>query len=108
MVGTNFPYTKHLPGPGKVRVAQIDDDPARAGARIETEVPVVGMQAAHALARSRAPAARPLQRWFDRVARRRGLRTALVALARRMLSLAFYLLPDGTRYEPLRLRRAGA
>ena len=42
MVGTNFPYTKHLPEPGKVRVAQIDADPARAGGRIATELPVVG------------------------------------------------------------------
>ncbi|HEY2443980.1 MAG TPA: thiamine pyrophosphate-dependent enzyme [Streptosporangiaceae bacterium] len=42
MVGTNFPYTKHLPAAGKVRVAQIEADPARAGARIATEVPVVG------------------------------------------------------------------
>jgi pyruvate dehydrogenase (quinone) len=42
MVGTNFPYTKHLPAPGKVRVAQIEADPIRAGARIPTEVPVVG------------------------------------------------------------------
>jgi pyruvate dehydrogenase (quinone)/pyruvate oxidase len=42
MVGTNFPYTKHLPQPGKVRVAQIEADPARAGARVVTELPVVG------------------------------------------------------------------
>jgi pyruvate dehydrogenase (quinone) len=42
MVGTNFPYTKHLPPAGKVRVAQIEADPARAGARVPTEVPVVG------------------------------------------------------------------
>jgi pyruvate dehydrogenase (quinone) len=42
MVGTNFPYTKHLPSPGKVRVAQIEADPARAGGRVPTEVPVVG------------------------------------------------------------------
>jgi pyruvate dehydrogenase (quinone) len=42
MVGTNFPYTKHLPAPGKVRVAQIEADPARAGGRIATEAPVVG------------------------------------------------------------------
>lgn len=40
MVGTNFPYTKHLPS--QVRCAQIEADPARAGARIPTEVPVVG------------------------------------------------------------------
>ena len=40
LVGTNFPYTKHLPT--GARVAQIEADPARAGARIATEVPVVG------------------------------------------------------------------
>ena len=40
MVGTNFPYTKHLPQ--SARCAQIEADPARAGARIPTDVPVVG------------------------------------------------------------------
>ena len=42
MVGTNFPYTKHLPAPGQVRVAQIEADPVRAGTRVPTQVPVVG------------------------------------------------------------------
>jgi pyruvate dehydrogenase (quinone)/pyruvate oxidase len=42
MVGTNFPYTKYLPESGKVRVVQIDVDPTRSGARIATEVPLVG------------------------------------------------------------------
>jgi pyruvate dehydrogenase (quinone) len=42
MVGTNFPYTKHLPSPDKVRVVQIEADPIRAGNRIPTEAPVVG------------------------------------------------------------------
>jgi pyruvate dehydrogenase (quinone) len=41
MVGTNFPYTKHLPAPGNVKVGQIEADPARAGGRIPTQVPVV-------------------------------------------------------------------
>lgn len=41
MVGTNFPYTKYLPEPGKARVVQFEADPARAGARIATDVPVV-------------------------------------------------------------------
>jgi pyruvate dehydrogenase (quinone) len=40
MVGTNFPYTKHLPS--KVRAAQIEADPARAGARIPTTLPLTG------------------------------------------------------------------
>ena len=42
MVGTNFPYTKHLPPPGKVRVAQIEAEQVRAGTRVATELPVVG------------------------------------------------------------------
>lgn len=73
-----------------------------------SEVRAMWIQAAHSLAQSRQPAARPLQRWLARVARRRGFRTAIVALARKMLSLAFYLLRDGTRYDPLRLRQAAA
>jgi pyruvate dehydrogenase (quinone)/pyruvate oxidase len=46
MVGTNFPYTKHLPPPGNVRVVQIDIDAATVGNRIPTEVPLVGDAAA--------------------------------------------------------------
>ena len=42
MVGTNFPYTQHLPEPGQVKVVQIEADPTRAGLRMPTEVPVVG------------------------------------------------------------------
>ncbi|NUW46582.1 thiamine pyrophosphate-dependent enzyme [Nonomuraea rhodomycinica] len=42
MVGTNYPYTKYLPRPGKVRVVQIEADPSRAGARMPTDVPMVG------------------------------------------------------------------
>jgi pyruvate dehydrogenase (quinone) len=49
LVGTNFPYTKHLPS--NVRTAQVEVDPTRAGSRIATDVPVVGdaKQALHAL-----------------------------------------------------------
>jgi pyruvate dehydrogenase (quinone)/pyruvate oxidase len=42
MLGTNFPYTKHLPKPGKVRVVQIERDATRAGLRLPTEVPLIG------------------------------------------------------------------
>ncbi|PRY02212.1 thiamine pyrophosphate-dependent enzyme [Allonocardiopsis opalescens] len=42
MVGTNFPYSAHLPEPGRARVVQLEADPVRAGARIATEVPMVG------------------------------------------------------------------
>jgi len=42
MVGTDFPYTAHLPEPGQARTVQIDRDPVRAGNRMPTEVPLVG------------------------------------------------------------------
>jgi pyruvate dehydrogenase (quinone) len=48
MVGTDFPYTKHLPGPDQVRTVQVDVDPVRAGNRMPTEAPLVG-DAAEAL-----------------------------------------------------------
>ena len=40
MVGTNFPYTKHLPR--HARTVQVDISAARAGNRVPTEVPLVG------------------------------------------------------------------
>ena len=42
MLGTNFPYTKFLPAPGKAKVVQIDIEPTRVGIRIPTDVPLVG------------------------------------------------------------------
>ncbi|TAM56530.1 MAG: pyruvate oxidase, partial [Chloroflexota bacterium] len=42
MVGTNFPYTKYLPEPGKAQVVQIERDAIRSGNRIPTSVPLVG------------------------------------------------------------------
>ncbi len=49
-------------------------------------------------------AARPLQAWCERVARWRGKKTALVALARKLLTIAFHLLQEGTTIDPQRLR----
>lgn len=40
MVGTSFPYTKYLPEPDQVRVAQIDVDPTLLGLRLPVEAPV--------------------------------------------------------------------
>jgi pyruvate dehydrogenase (quinone)/pyruvate oxidase len=42
MVGTNFPYTKHLPQPDQVKTVQIEADPTRAGARLPLAAAVVG------------------------------------------------------------------
>ncbi len=42
MIGTNFPYSQHLPEPGQARVVQLEADPVRAGTRTPTEVPMIG------------------------------------------------------------------
>ncbi len=42
MLGTNFPYTKHLPEPGKVKVVQVEIDPTRVGNRLPTDIPLIG------------------------------------------------------------------
>ncbi len=41
MVGTSFPYTKHLPAPGQATVVQVDTDPALIGLRLPVEAGVV-------------------------------------------------------------------
>src|SRR5512144_166846 len=70
------------------------------------ELRAVLVQAAHAALRATDPAAAPLQRWHARVARRRGKKIATVALARKLLTIAFHLLRDGTTYQPQRVRCA--
>jgi pyruvate dehydrogenase (quinone)/pyruvate oxidase len=42
MVGTNFPYTKHLPSPDAIKVVQVDADASRIGARLPISVGLVG------------------------------------------------------------------
>jgi transposase len=71
-----------------------------------SEIRAVWVQAAHAALAVKDGSARPLQRWCDRVAHRRGKKTALVALARKLLTIAFHLLRDGTTYDARRLRCA--
>src|SRR5438128_1819599 len=77
----------------------------RALARARTWRAVL-VQAAHAVLAVKDGAAAPLQRWHARVARRRGKKTALVALARKLLTIAFHLLREGTTYDPGRVRCA--
>ena len=48
---------------------------------------------------------RPLRSWFSRVARRRGRKTAVVALARRLLVIAYQLLKHRTEYDVSRLKK---
>jgi transposase len=71
-----------------------------------SEIRAVWVQAAHAALAVQRAAAAPLQRWWRRLARRRGKKAAIVALARKQLTIAFHLLHDGTTDDVRRLRRA--
>lgn len=64
-----------------------------------SEVRRVAIQGAHAILRSKSMESRPFRLWHERVARRRGKRTALVGLARRMLQTVFYVLRDQRAYD---------
>jgi transposase len=62
------------------------------------------VQAAHAVLRSRRAEAAPLRALGQRIRTARGRRKiAVVALARHLLRLAYYLLRDGTTYDATRL-----
>jgi len=65
-----------------------------------SEIRGVWVQIAHLVAHSDKCAAKPLRRWFLRVARRRGKKTALVALSRKLLTVAFFMLRTGAVYDP--------
>jgi transposase len=73
-----------------------------------SEIRAVWVQIAHLVAHSDKPPARPLRRWFLRVAKRRGKKTALVALARRLLCVAFQMLKTGAIYDAQQLTKKAA
>jgi transposase len=70
------------------------------------ELRAVWVQIAHLVAIDTSQATRPLRTWFNKVAKRRGKKTATVALARRLLVIAYHLLREGTVYDVARLKRA--
>jgi transposase len=72
------------------------------------ELRAVWVQVAHLVAVDTSRATQPLRTWFNRVARHRGKKTALVALARRLLVIAYHLLRDETVYDATRLKRRAA
>lgn len=72
------------------------------------EIRAVWVQAAHSVLIAKTADARPRQRWGERLARRRGRKTAVVALARKLLTIAFHLLREGTVYAASRLSRVAA
>jgi transposase len=72
------------------------------------ELRAVWVQIAHLVAIDTSRATQPLRRWFEKVAGRRGKKTALVALARRLLVIAYRLLKDETVYDATRIKKRAA
>lgn len=73
-----------------------------------SELRAVWVQIAHLVAIDKKRATRPLRTWFNKVAKRRGKKTATVALARRLLVIAYHVLRDDTEYDAARLKRKAA
>ena len=69
------------------------------------ELRTIWVQIAHLVARDRTKATLQLRNWFNRVAARRGKKTAVVALARRLLVIAYQLLKTESDYDVSRLRK---
>jgi transposase len=67
------------------------------------EVRRVLLQCAHTLVRMKTAASRPLREFFERVAKARGKKRALVALARKLLTIAYGVLRSKTDYDPAKL-----
>jgi transposase len=69
------------------------------------ELRAVWVQIAHLVATDTKRASQPLRTWFNRVAKKRGKKTALVALARRLLVIAYQILKSETDYDADRLKK---
>ena len=70
-----------------------------------SELRAVWVQIAHLVAIDKKKATQPLRTWFNRVAKKRGKKTALVALARRLLVIAYQLLKSEQDYDAGRLKK---
>jgi len=62
------------------------------------------VETAHRLLLHRRPETVQLVSWADRIAKRRGKRVAIVALARKLAGVLFAIWRDGHVYEPARLK----
>ena len=72
------------------------------------ELRAVWVQIAHLVANDKRGPAKPLRTWFLKVALRRGKKTALVALARKLLSIAYQMLRTGEVYNAKEVGRKAA
>lgn len=70
------------------------------------EVRHVLLQCAHTITRMKSPEVKPLKEFFERIQKRKGKKTAVVALARKLLTTIYGVLKSGEVYDPARLKAA--
>jgi transposase len=64
-----------------------------------SEVRHLAIQCAQVIMRSKNSESQPLRKWHERIAKRRGFKTAVVALARKLTEIIFYVLRDRRPYD---------
>lgn len=64
------------------------------------EVRTALLQCAHCVARMKAVSAKPLKDFFERIAKRSGKKRAVVALARKLLTVVYGVMKSGEVYNP--------
>ncbi|MCC6809722.1 MAG: IS110 family transposase [Deltaproteobacteria bacterium] len=67
------------------------------------EVRRVMLQCAHTVARMSSPASKPLRTFFERIEKKRGKKKAIVAVARKLLTIAYGVLKSGEPFDPKKL-----
>jgi len=67
------------------------------------EVRRVLLQCAHTIARMKSFESRPLRQFLERLTKRRGKKIAIVALARKLLTIAYGVLKNQVHYDPAKL-----
>jgi transposase len=72
------------------------------------EIRRVLLQCSHKVARMKSYEARPLKEFFDRIKKRRGKKIAVIALARKLLTIAYGVLKSKKAYDPTLLTGSAA
>jgi transposase len=68
------------------------------------EIRKVLLQCAHTIQRMKTHDASPIRLFFERIEKRRGKKRAVVATARKLLTIAYGVLKSRTPYDPMKLR----
>jgi transposase len=102
--GRAGPVTSYL---GRVPSEHSSGEQQRRGRVMRSAHPYVQallVQAAWRLSRSKDPRTASLRAWADAIARRRGKKMAMVAVARRLARILFAMWRDAVAYDPARIR----